>query len=197
MELPKQLTPEEQAKIEAERTLSEAELIKGGAEYIVDEETGERRLEVTGGQANRISKGPMREAEKEATKKFVENKARINKQFFEHVESDILDFFEKNPLPHGKDYVLHIRQYHGKKLPESEREEDEKRDESFKKFLIDLEDRRLSMVRENNEDEKYISYYERQKGYSFQMGEDVQKYLYNIGREDIAKLIEYGFDGAA
>jgi hypothetical protein len=43
------LTPEEQAKIEKERTISDAELLKGGAEYVVDDK-GEKRLEVTDGQ---------------------------------------------------------------------------------------------------------------------------------------------------
>ena len=53
IETPKQPTPEEQAKIEAERTLSDTELIKDGAEYVVDEETGEKRLKVTGYQTGR------------------------------------------------------------------------------------------------------------------------------------------------
>lgn len=42
-------TPEEQAKTEKERTLSDADLLKKGAEYVVDE-LGEKRLEVTGQQ---------------------------------------------------------------------------------------------------------------------------------------------------
>ncbi|KKW22691.1 MAG: hypothetical protein UY65_C0018G0011 [Parcubacteria group bacterium GW2011_GWA2_51_12] len=39
-------TPEEQAKLEKERTLSDADLLKKGAEYKIDE-FGEKRLEVT------------------------------------------------------------------------------------------------------------------------------------------------------
>lgn len=43
---PETLGPEEIAKFEKERTLSDAELLKGGAEYKIDEE-GKKRLEVT------------------------------------------------------------------------------------------------------------------------------------------------------
>ncbi|KKW06964.1 MAG: hypothetical protein UY41_C0011G0021 [Candidatus Moranbacteria bacterium GW2011_GWE1_49_15] len=45
-------TPEEMAKIQKERALSDAELIKGGAEYVADENG--LRLEVTREQANQI-----------------------------------------------------------------------------------------------------------------------------------------------
>ena len=44
-EAPKMPTPEEMAKIQKERVLSDAELIKGGAEYVVDEKG--MRLDVT------------------------------------------------------------------------------------------------------------------------------------------------------
>ncbi|HBP01392.1 MAG TPA: hypothetical protein DD454_04255 [Candidatus Moranbacteria bacterium] len=49
---PKMPTPEEMAKIQKERALSDAELIKGGAEYVADENG--LRLEVTREQANQI-----------------------------------------------------------------------------------------------------------------------------------------------
>ena len=45
-EQPSTPSPEEMAEIKKERTLSEAELLEGGAEYKVDEE-GKERLEVT------------------------------------------------------------------------------------------------------------------------------------------------------
>jgi len=48
-EEPNQPTPEDQAKIETERTLSDAEMIKDGAEYVVDE-GGDKRLEATSEQ---------------------------------------------------------------------------------------------------------------------------------------------------
>lgn len=47
IEKPNLPTPKEQAELEKSRTLSDAELIKGGAEYKIDEETREKRLEVT------------------------------------------------------------------------------------------------------------------------------------------------------
>lgn len=43
MEQPKQYTPEEIAEFEKSRTISDAELLKGGAEYAVNED-GEKRL---------------------------------------------------------------------------------------------------------------------------------------------------------
>ena len=43
----KQLTPEEQARIQTERTLSDAEKIKDGVEYIPDSGSKEPRLEFT------------------------------------------------------------------------------------------------------------------------------------------------------
>jgi len=45
----KQYTPEEIAEMEKSRTISDAELLKGGAKYVVGED-GEKRLEITGGQ---------------------------------------------------------------------------------------------------------------------------------------------------
>lgn len=50
-EQPKQYTPEEIAEMEKTRTISDAELLKEGAKYVVDEK-GEKRLEPTGLQKN-------------------------------------------------------------------------------------------------------------------------------------------------
>jgi hypothetical protein len=47
-------TPEERANIETSRTVSDAELIKGGAKHVAQEESGEPRLEVTEYQFNQI-----------------------------------------------------------------------------------------------------------------------------------------------
>jgi len=47
MEKPKQPTPEEIADMEKSRTISDAELLKDGAEYKIDEETGEKHLQPT------------------------------------------------------------------------------------------------------------------------------------------------------
>lgn len=52
---PKMPTPEEVAKMQKERALSDAELIKGGAEYNYDEK-GNSRLEVTEQQKSKIKK---------------------------------------------------------------------------------------------------------------------------------------------
>lgn len=46
MAQPKQYTPEEMAELEKSRTISDAELLKGGAEYEVDENGG-KKLRVT------------------------------------------------------------------------------------------------------------------------------------------------------
>lgn len=53
MEQPKQYTPEEIAQLEKSRTISDAELLKGGAEYAVNEK-GEKRLEVSKKQLSRL-----------------------------------------------------------------------------------------------------------------------------------------------
>lgn len=49
--MPKQLTPEEAAALEKSRTISDAELLKGGAEYVVSEDGG-KRLVATEQQKN-------------------------------------------------------------------------------------------------------------------------------------------------
>ncbi len=78
IETPKQPTPEEQAKIEAERTLSDAELIKGGAEYKIDEE-GKKRLEVTADQI---------ETAREEMEYVEELKSEINEALQENTENN-------------------------------------------------------------------------------------------------------------
>lgn len=47
MEHPKQYTPEEIAQLEKSRTISDAELLKGGAEYLVDEKGEKTGLDIT------------------------------------------------------------------------------------------------------------------------------------------------------
>lgn len=51
-----QRTPEEIAKLEESRTLSDAELLERGARYVVDEK-GNKRLEVTARQREQIQEG--------------------------------------------------------------------------------------------------------------------------------------------
>lgn len=53
-------SPEEQAELEKSRTISDADLLKGGAEYKVDE-SGEKRLEVTKDQIDSLEKINMKE----------------------------------------------------------------------------------------------------------------------------------------
>ena len=52
-EQPKQYTPKEIAEMEKSRTSTDTELLKGGAEYVVDEE-GEKRLKMTSGQLEQL-----------------------------------------------------------------------------------------------------------------------------------------------
>ncbi len=56
IEEPKQYTPEEMAEMQKSRTISDAELLKGGAEYVVGENE-EKRLELTEDQVISILKG--------------------------------------------------------------------------------------------------------------------------------------------
>ena len=56
MEGPKQKTPEEIAEIEKSRTISDAELLKGGAEYAVDEREEKKNLLITEDQRYNIIK---------------------------------------------------------------------------------------------------------------------------------------------
>ena len=53
LEKPEQPTPEKRAEVEATRTLSDAELIKSGAQYVFDKDN-DGRLEVTGDQVEKI-----------------------------------------------------------------------------------------------------------------------------------------------
>ena len=62
-ETPKKPTPEEMAKIQKERALSDAKLIKGGAEYVADEHG--LRLEVTKNQIVNAEKEIRGENEEE------------------------------------------------------------------------------------------------------------------------------------
>ena len=72
-EQPSTPSPEEMAEIKKERTLSEAELLEGGAEYKVDEE-GKERLEVTDEQIEeakeKMEMGEGIESKQEETKKY-------------------------------------------------------------------------------------------------------------------------------
>jgi len=61
IENPKKPTPEEIAEIEKSRTLSDAELLKGGAKYDVDEETGDTRIKTTEEQIEEIKQDHNRE----------------------------------------------------------------------------------------------------------------------------------------
>jgi len=62
-ESPKMLSPEEMAEIEKERTLSDAELLKEGAEYKFDE-SGQKRFELTEEQVERARKEMEQELKK-------------------------------------------------------------------------------------------------------------------------------------
>ncbi|MBI5798328.1 MAG: hypothetical protein HZB10_00145 [Candidatus Yonathbacteria bacterium] len=53
---PANYTPAEQAELEKSRTLSDAELLKGGAEYVVDEKGEKENLLVTNEQGSKIHK---------------------------------------------------------------------------------------------------------------------------------------------
>jgi hypothetical protein len=88
-ETPKMPTPEGMAKIQKERALSDAELIKGGAEYVVDEKG--MRLDVTYEQIKEAEK-EMKQENQESPKiklpkdpeiiKKLQNKLRDYKQRF-------------------------------------------------------------------------------------------------------------------
>jgi len=67
IENPNQPTPEEQAELEKSRTISDAELLEKGAEYVVDE-NGNKRL-IEGGTFT-----PRWENTRHDTKKFLEER---------------------------------------------------------------------------------------------------------------------------
>ncbi|HEC30727.1 MAG TPA: hypothetical protein ENI66_01795 [Candidatus Yonathbacteria bacterium] len=107
VENPNQPTAEEQANIETERTLSDAELIKGGAEYKVDEETSEKRLEVANEQVESAREDMEREGEdkerKEKAKQLQESLERIN---FDVGETGGSVFFEDGSSLGKKEYII-------------------------------------------------------------------------------------------
>ncbi len=78
------------AQIENARALSDAVLIKGGAEYVVDE-NGEKRLEVTEEQKNEEFKLFKRLQE-------WDEQERERNEKREHFKKLIFDFFEKNDV---------------------------------------------------------------------------------------------------
>lgn len=86
-------TPEEQAKIEKERTISDAELLKSGAEYVVNEE-GEKRLEVTEEQRKDLT---IEQKKLENEKKSLEKKQKIQ---------EILERESHEKLPSINVYIL-------------------------------------------------------------------------------------------
>jgi len=104
IETPKQPTLEEQAKIEAERTLSDAELIKGGAEYVVDEETGKKRLiasyeniEGIETQKSHDEQMELEKKQKEETKRIEESRSEvwedIAKKWYRAPIKDIVEYY--------------------------------------------------------------------------------------------------------
>jgi hypothetical protein len=82
------LTPEEQAKLEKSRALSDAELLKGGAEYVVDE-NGEKRLEVTKDQPYELRK---RKKLEEASVEFVNEAGSLLRKALDDVDFANIDF---------------------------------------------------------------------------------------------------------
>lgn len=66
-------SPEEIAKIEKERTISDAELLKGGAEYEINE-SGEKILEPTREQLEKIKNDKNLEEDLDRLKKMFEEK---------------------------------------------------------------------------------------------------------------------------
>ena len=61
IEQPKQYTPEEIAQLEKSRTISDAELLKGGAEYVVDEKGEKENLLVSEEQKNFLENRKLQE----------------------------------------------------------------------------------------------------------------------------------------
>ena len=87
-EQPKQYTPEEIAEMEKSRTISDAELLKGGAEYSVNEKGEKENLLVTNEQSEKLHE----EFRSEELKKAQEI---VNKLFINEVK-DFLRFYEGN-----------------------------------------------------------------------------------------------------
>lgn len=101
-EQPKQYTPEEIAQLEKSRTISDAELLKGGAEYEVNER-GETSITPTAEQFNMMHERFVKEEGflKERQKIF-EERAYFYNTVSEYVGKDIIDILSK-----GK-YILRM-----------------------------------------------------------------------------------------
>jgi len=85
-EQPKQYTPEEIAEMEKSRTISDAELLKGGAEYSINEKGEKENLLVTEEQKEYFSKEPERiEAKKIERKKAAASYAHRKETFYDVV----------------------------------------------------------------------------------------------------------------
>ncbi|MBI1755367.1 hypothetical protein HY250_03420 [Candidatus Azambacteria bacterium] len=98
IEEPKQYTPEEMAAMEKSRRISDAELLKDGAEYVVDER-GKKRLELE-------SDEKIREIRSREFGERIHQEAEISQRDAAiYVLEDIEGFFRKSPLPLIEFYV--------------------------------------------------------------------------------------------
>ncbi len=95
-EQPKQYTPEEIARLEKSRTISDAELLKGGAEYIIDENK-ERVLLVGKSQNEDLIKEHRIEQEEKTTEELCQK---------------IEDFFKSNRVKEGDSISMILKDGH-------------------------------------------------------------------------------------
>jgi hypothetical protein len=84
---PNMPSPEEVAKIEKERTLSDAKFIKDGAEYVVDEDTKEKRLDPTNKQIE-VESGINQERYEDLLKEFDRQTETLIEKYKYHLSVD-------------------------------------------------------------------------------------------------------------
>lgn len=131
-------SPEEMAKIEKERTLSDAELIKEGAEYEFDSE-GNKVLKVTESQIEeKIEENNKIEKQKEVTKEKISESLDIKQEKIENVENNTEGTPEKNKVEKGgedsKENPWHKIKREDPKLFEDLKEEDLKWGSHYNNF---------------------------------------------------------------
>lgn len=95
---PKGLSPEEQSKVEKERVLSDAELIKGGAEYVVDDK-GSARLTPRSYQIEETRAHMEQDLNMEEKEQY--EKEAQEKEKFEEKRKHILDSIESQEIRIG------------------------------------------------------------------------------------------------
>ncbi|MBN2096097.1 hypothetical protein JW752_01720 [Candidatus Peregrinibacteria bacterium] len=130
MEKEPKMSPEDIAKIQTERTLSDAEKIKGGAKHVVDKQGSEPRLEFTGEQ--------VEQAQKEMESELRERLVNHEKQLFEALQKAISEKNYEEAARLSNELAQHIKKDSGEDVEVVTRPEQKPKTEGTPYEFVDM-----------------------------------------------------------